>query len=429
MPDSKRNGLHRRKKPATKKVSPSTSTPNKKQRSNGSTTDSNCDYDTNHKLTLWNTLKDSPLFIITSVIMMPYFLYITYLYIHLQQPKMLSTATLGLLKLRPAINVTELRQVLIIGSISSGTTQMSYDLEHKLKLEIGHENAETSWSFVRDGTVSWFHGTRYIPRPGIDYTIDKNGVSDGEALFQAIVHGFCSELHPSMGFHPFMYRSNCSIRQQWDPCWKKECIDILKNEWGCALRKHNDDRNEKNNDNNTCETPFRKILHQVRHPLRTIESLVTKFCVNGVEGEVQRPFLIFANVLFPQLNFSEMSCIEATGYYVDEYNSAIIDAKAKGGLIDDIYHVEDVTPCEVAALAGFMDDDAVFTKDHVMHICNNNDSEANKKLKSKKTRYNKGQLLLDWDDLLGGRHGSKKKLGNRDLLKRVKKLVAKLGYE
>ena len=54
--------------------------------------------------------------------------------------------------------------------MSSGTTQMAHGLTSKLGLEIGHENSETKWSFVRDGTVSWFHGIRFLPRPGIDDT-------------------------------------------------------------------------------------------------------------------------------------------------------------------------------------------------------------------------------------------------------------------
>jgi len=321
--------------------------------------------------------------------MTPYLLYLLYLILHLQKPHIISKATLGLIKLRPAVKVTDPRQVLILGSISSGTTQIANDLSHKLKLEIGHENAETSWFFVRDGTVSWFHGIRYLPQP---------------ANFQGVVHDFCRELHPSMGFHPFMYRnSKCSIREKWDPCWRLECIGILRKEWGCGL-------------NNRCETPFRKVLHQVRHPLRTIESLVTKFCINGVEGELQRPFLVFSNALFPQHNFSDMSCIEAAGYYVYEYNHAIINAN-----IDATYHIDDVTPCQVAKLAGFMEENHLYT------ICTDEKSKGNQLVQSKTTRYNKGQLVLDWDDLIGGKHGSSRD-GDRDLLKRIKELALTLGY-
>ena len=48
-------------------------------------------------------------------------------------------------------------------------------------------------------------------------------------------------------------------------------------------------------------------------------------------------------------------------------------------------------------------------------------------MQSKTTRYNKGQLVLDWDDLIGGKHSSSRD-GDRDLLKRIKELALTLGY-
>ena len=381
--------------------------------------------------TFWGVVKENPFISITMVaFMIPYIFYNTYLFVCLQHPEIISVASMGFLYPRPAVKITDPRQVLIIGTISSGTTQVYHDLKKKLRLEIGHENAETSWSFVRDGTVSWFHGIRYIPRPGIDTIEFKDDAEKGEALFESVVNDLCRELHPSMGFHPFMFRSGkCNLRQAWNPCWRDECRDILENEWGCGLRNSSDNRDSDSHSNTSCETPYRKILLQVRHPLRTIESLVTKFCINGVEGEVQPAFLTFTSVLFPQHDFSGMSCIESAGYYVTEYSSAMVAAKERG-YFDDMFHVEEVTPCAVAQLAGFMENDVLFAanRDIVVNICNDEDSEANKAFKSKANLYNKGQLSLDWDDLLGGRHGSKKKADDHDLQKRVKKLAVKLGY-
>jgi len=382
----------------------------------------------NQVLTIWDVVKENPFIFITLVaVMIPYIFYNIYLFVCLQHPEIMSVATMGFLHPRPAVKISDPRQVLILGTISSGTTQVSFDLKKKLSLEIGHENAETNWSFVRDGTVSWFHGIRYIPRPGIDTREFKDDAEKGEALFKSVVNDLCRELHPSMGFHPFMFRSGkCNLRQKWNPCWRDECRNILESEWGCGLRHSSDNDGS---DTNTCETPYLKILLQVRHPLRTIESLVTKFCIKGVDGEVQPAFLTFTSVLFPQHEFSGMSCIESAGYYVDEYNSAMAAAKERG-YFDDMFHVEEVTPCAVAQLAGFMENDVLFAanRDYVVNICNDEDSEANKAFKSKANLYNKGQLSLDWDDLLGGRHGSKKKAGDRDLQKRIKKLAVKLGY-
>lgn len=201
----------------------------------------------------------------------------------------------------------------------------------------------------------------------------------------------------------------------------------MKHEWGCGLRRRN---NEGRDD---CETPFHKVLHQERHPLRTIESLVAKFCIGGLEGKVQPSFLFFADGLFPQHNFSEMSCTEAAGYYVYEYNSAIVKARELG-LVDDQFHVEDATPCQIAKAGGFEDSDSVYSpsREHVLKVCNSQSSggsAANQLMKSTENRYNTGLVSLNWDDLLGGKNGSRKKAGDEDLQKRIRKLTQNLGYD
>ena len=170
------------------------------------------------------------------LVCLPYSLYHTYLFVHLQRPDLLSMMMMAPKIQRPAFGVADARQALIVGTMSSGTTQMAHDLSSKLELEIGHENSETNWSFVRDGTVSWFHGIRFLPRPGIDDTsvsVDielptKTVTLEGEQLFKYSVNVLCKELRPNMGFHPFMFRDNgCSFRQSWDSCWKAECKDLL----------------------------------------------------------------------------------------------------------------------------------------------------------------------------------------------------------
>lgn len=385
-------------------------------------------------------IHKNPLFVITAVILMPYALWNAYLYVFLQHPELISFVYPTI---RPAVKLHDIRQLLIVGTISSGTSQVAKDLKNNLGLEIGHENAEASWSFVRDGTVSWFHGIRYIPRPGIDAHVNTNNNNAGKennTSFLSQVKYLCRELQPQMGFHPFMFRDGkCSLRQSWGDCWRDECEDIVKQEWGCGLRMRN--TSEKRVDTTTrherrddCETPFDKVLHQVRHPLRTIESLVAKFCIGGIEGKVQPSFLIFANALFPQHNFSEMSCTEAAGYYVHEYNSAITKARELG-LVDDQFHVEEATPCQIAKAAGFMDPDSgsVYTpsREGVLKVCTGEsiDSAANQLMKSTENRYNTGLVSLSWDDLLGRKHGSRKKSGDEDLQKRIKRLTLNLGYD
>ena len=436
---------------------------------------------------LWDRIADLKPFIgITLLVVLPHMFYTCYLYVCLQRPEWLawtvsSLAACGLDRLglpvsnpilRPAIRTADARQVLVVATMSSGTTQLAHELRSKLDLEIGHENSETLWSFVRDGTVSWFHGIRFLPRPGIDdpgasVEIDipvppkenhasqtdetgkppsnKTVTLEGKMLFQYLVNLICRDLRPNMGFHPFMFRDNgkCSLRQSWGECWKDECTNLLEQEWGCGLRPKSP--------SDSCITPYRKILHLVRNPLKTVESLVTKFCIGGVDGDLQDPFVDFANALFPAYDFSALSCIEAAGYYVYEYNMAIIDATQKN-YVDASFRIEDATPCMVAKMAGFFweEDDEVAAaeekqqspeggyqkqiRDHVLNRCSTSDSEdtsssANRPMVSTKNKYNRGLLSLDWDDLLGGRHGSQKKEGDRDLQKRLKKMAAEFGYQ
>ena len=396
--------------------------------------------------TWWDRMMEYKIMVgLTFLVGVPYALYVTYLFIWLQRPQWVSM----LVKIeRPAFEVSDARQVLFVGTMSSGTTQMAHDLSSKLGLEIGHENSETNWSFVRDGTVSWFHGIRFLPRPGIDDTsasvdiaiplppTDENTTApatetislEGERLFRYSVNLICRELRENMGFHPFMFRDNgCSLRQSWEGCWKEECANLLEQEWGCALKESPSD--------STCTTPYHKILHQVRNPLKTVESLVTKFCIKGVDGEVQTPFQVYASALFPNHKFKKLSCIEASGYYVYEYNRAILNA-VESGLADTTFHVEGSTPCQVAELAGFFEPPTgeryqQQIRDHLLGLCGEDSpsSEANQPLVSTKNKYNEGQLSLEWDDLLGGKHGSQKKDGDRDLQQRLQQMAKELGYE
>lgn len=229
-------------------------------------------------------------------------------------------------------------------------------------------------------------------------------------------------------------------------------MNLLEQEWGCALRQDS----SPSSSFSKCITPYRKTLHQVRHPLKTVGSLVTKFCIGGVGGDLQPSFAVFANALFPRHDFSGLSCIEAAGYYVYEYNKAILEATKKG-YIDASFKVEEATPCQIASLAGFsLENEETLTKarseeveeqhrppkggyrqrirDHLSNLCNSDDSEsisasgANRQMVSTENKYNLGQLSLDWEDLLGGRHGSQKELEDHDLQQRLKEIAGEFGY-
>ena len=174
-----------------------------------------------HEETLWEVLMDHPLVKVSKYIFLPYALYLSYFYLQLQHPEYLSKATGGIIQLRPAVGISDLRQLLIVGTPSSGTVQMQTTLQ-QLRLEIGHETTDTAWNWVRDGTVSWFHGIRFLTDPTHK---DKERLAKA---FSAICDA--GEDHMNMGFHPAAYRepvNKCSYRSKWSDCWRKECYLVL----------------------------------------------------------------------------------------------------------------------------------------------------------------------------------------------------------
>lgn len=348
-------------------------------------------------------IYDFPLISASLTVVIPYGLYLLYYYIQLQNPDMLSP----LLKLRPAINSTTERQVLIVGTMGAGTTQVAHELSQLLQLEVDHEVSDASWHFCRDGTVSWFHGIRFL-----------------EHMIQPL--NMCTEpLVKGMGYHPKFFSSNttCNVYKDkdWSPCWQRECIKRVISEWNCARK----DR---------CETPFRKTLFQMRNPMKTIESLFIKFCEGSTmeNGNIHDSFLNLTNSLFPHVapELSGASCIEAVATYVVEYDRMILKAHAEG-LIDAKYPLEKSSPCEVAELAGFLQADTTVYKpnhDKVAEYCRDTNDNRQDYFSRKKNQRNAGIVSLGWSDLRGGVHSSKRASGDKTLEKKVKQLFKDLGY-
>lgn len=105
----------------------------------------------------------------------------------------------------------------------------------------------------------------------------------------------------------------------------------------------------------------------------------------------------------------------------------------KNGLLDSNFRVEESSPCQVAKLAGFFEPSSEEgykqqIRDQLLDMCSW-DSEANQQMVSTKNKVNEGQLSLDLDDLLGGRHRSQKKEGDRDLQQSLQQMAKELGYE
>eukprot|EP00899_Mesostigma_viride_P025868 jgi/Mesvir1/6466/Mv19541-RA.1 len=161
---------------------------------------------------------------------------------------------------RPRVDLSDERQVLIVGTMGSGTNQMSAELG-KLGLEVGHETSHSLETYSRDGTISWLHGMRFFTHPsGPNVTL------------------LCAESHKG-AFHPSLFgpsQLGCSSYLSWSKCWSFECVRLLLAEHGCDPRT--------GAARARCASPFRAALLQVRHPLRTVASLVSaagRDCSNG----------------------------------------------------------------------------------------------------------------------------------------------------
>ena len=150
-----------------------------------------------------------------------------------------------------------------------------------------------------------------------------------------------------MGWHPALFRApalGCSYRSTWDKCWSAECAGIVTREWGCAAR-------------GTCETPFDVALLQLRHPLRTMESLAAKFCPPTTTSRARsnRPTSTFSRLaaaLWPErTDWNASGCVDAVGWYVALYTRDMLAAK-DAGFIADAFRVEETYPCEVANARG-----------------------------------------------------------------------------
>ncbi|GAX23153.1 hypothetical protein FisN_33Lu049 [Fistulifera solaris] len=318
-----------------------------------------------------------PLIVVLPYVMIPYLLYHAYHYVLLQRPELLSPFA----TLRPALAITEPRQVLIVGTMSSGTTQVAHELSTHFGLEVQHEVSDSTSYFCRDGTVSWFHGIRFLSPPA---SIER-------------MAPLCVNFTQNMGFHPRMYAAqSCSSWQTWSACWMKSCFEVLQREWGCTQRP-----------NHHCETPFRVTLWQVRHPLRTMESLTAKFC----NGKSVHPSLVtFVEALFPSKQ-KPNTCLEWVAYYVLEYSQAMLLAHQRGDIVH-WYRVEETSPCQVAALAGFLNDSS--TVPQVAQKCRDNELLQQPMIS---TQYKINQnVTLTMSDF------------SNEYARRIKKLIQALGY-
>lgn len=346
---------------------------------------------------------------ITFVVVLPYVLYMSYLWLVLQSGMFGDTVILP----------TSVRQVLIVGTQSSGTTQMSRDL-NAIGLEVAHESSEASWSFARDGTISWFHGIRFLRRP------------QREEVASYSINWLCSRARRNIGFHPAMYRvpprdRQCSYRIEWDECWEEECRQLLNEEWGCAWREQASSSNSSSisvSVPSQCEIPFVASLLQVRHPLRTIESLVVKFC-SSVYAEAPQSveWMSLLQNLWPEEDDWGANCASIMAKYWYNYNIDMINAYDHG-LINGIYQIESTHPCEVANLAKVIGNETYIVRpeiaNRVFGACSDVGTHPSLNRKEIANQRNRGVLTLNWNTF--------KRQNDSSFVDRLKHVSEKLGY-
>ena len=368
--------------------------------------------------------------------------------------------------IRPAVNVTDERQLLIVG-MSNNLIATAEALSSTFpSLEIGYDTANANSNYVRDGTVSNMIGLlRYLPPPGADTPAAGMNPLTVETYFQSIsqlCNNATSEYQDLQSrFHPYHFRSphessdklvavktkkkrKCSTFMGWSQCWKSECVDLLLLEWGCAWK----DAAAATTGNGNCDTPYRRTLYQMHHPFRTIENLLSSrtFCVasrsNKIPHKLSPSVAAHISALFPHFSidhdFAQDSCLEGAAWYTIFYHTLIMNA-IKKDKIHGMYRYEDTSVCEVAKMAGLNEEETtVWTKNHevYLNVCGNKNDVAIASFEmpamsnpKRKNEIQRPDIRLTWTDLHGGNHGSIRKSGDLDLHNRMKKLFKSMGYD
>ena len=358
--------------------------------------------------TLWETFMSHPLGAYGPYLLAPVVLYFALNYVVLKNPEIVSALTLGVFSLRPAVRREDTRQVLILGSIGSGTIPLAKAVRDVLHLEIGHETAEATKYFTRDGTISSVLGVRYVP-------------SDLPPIrLSQLLDDWCLKRHKDANvFKPSMfYPSSCySFLGSWTECDTKECLFLVSREHGCALRRYG-----------TCQPSFGRVLHQVRHPLSVIGELMSRVCPTHAKKPDTPMHPAFRQLATAYLNpdFEFGSCLESVAWYVIDFNRAILAARGKG-LIHAMYRYEESSLCDIAKLAGFLDPEQVVyapNQAKVLAKCGplSTIGDASKKLPllAKETDQTRKVPEFGWDDF--------RTAGGAALVTALKNLCKELGY-
>lgn len=362
--------------------------------------------------TLWQTFTSHPLVVISPYVLLPYVLYVGYYYLALKRPDLIF-----FFNARPAVDLYDARQVLIVGPVGSATQHLAATMTNVLKLEISHEATEAHSYFTRDGTVSNFLGIRYADANNTDAEATVKLIS--EVCIERKGKGSSAHVLQPKSYQP----SACPWYNSWSDCHKRECLDLVRAEWGCALSKKGGEDDE---DFGSCRTPFIRSIHLVQHPLKSVQELMSKVCP-GKAKSAHPAFKQLATVFFNETAYS--SCLEAIGWYVVNFHRTMLNARENGAHIDDMIQFEKVTLCDVARIAGFLDPQLVVYQQHqprLATVCDTPGSDAATKLLPDLVAT-KGEELVE--SLPTITWGGINEAGGSSLEEELRKLCEDLGYD
>ena len=399
----------------------------------------------------WIILKNhrTKIYWILVLVGIPYALNLIWKKLILQHPQIILLLPLNMNIVRPSVvRRDDPRQVLILGSMMSysdsdnNNNDMSKQFHNEFNglIEIGYENSDTSWNFVRDGTQSWIHGIRYF-----DNNRDDENDNDFIRKLCRLKYALTYESRDRYGFaEPSIFgneTNQCSIlNPDSRRCELPACEKTLKKEYGCATATATATATTKSSSSSSSSSscdmmmPFQTTLLQTRQPWAIVRSLVYKYCwrsttssssssnKNNIEvGPVQDNMPSSLSSLFEVLGLIPPTpdnddndkdknendknnhnhnhhCVNQFIDYVSGYYNTILDnsnanndydydttetkTKTTTGLKSGItmYKIEDASPCDVAKMAGLYDPiTTVYKPNHkiVANKCNkDNDKDA-----------------------------------------------------
>ena len=233
---------------------------------------------------------------------------------------------------RGYLRATDQRQLLIVGTQSSGTAN-TVDRLVRLGLEVSHEQASGMVTSAHDGTASWLHGVRYLngtaPPAFARWLCERKHFRTGflgPSTFQPPAHSCVSwagallaRLLVTLPGSDGLGGLEWAEQQLADrACWAHECEAVVRATWGCAARDQG------------CTMPFARTLLQARHPLRTLESLVVKLCPS-LRHAPKGDFVQMTRLMFPAHHWGHhQSCVGTLASYLVLYLEAMLQAIDRG---------------------------------------------------------------------------------------------------